>query len=226
MGRGVFAVTIMLSGSLMGVQQAQAHGGDPSLIHACVHSLSGVIQIIAPSGTCRRGWTPTDWSITGPQGPTGATGPAGPTGAIGATGATGPAGPAGPDGPQGIPGPNTTILTGGTLDNAALTAGGTITMSPGNGLGIDTPLPAGELTNLRVQADQQPGVGGSYTFTVLVNGAPTGITCTISGAAEDSCEDTINSVTIVAGDRLWLQAVASAGATTTEVSWSLTHTAP
>lgn len=101
-------------------------------------------------------------------------------------------------------------------------------MSPGNGLGIETPLPAGELSDLRVQSDQQPGEGQTYTFTVLVNGLATGITCTMSGALEDSCQDEINSVTIATGDQLLVQAVASAGATLpgTEVSWSLIYTAP
>lgn len=126
----VLAVVVTLSGGFMGVQQVQAHGGDPSLVHSCVNSRSGTIQIIAPNGTCRRNWTPTDWSIAGPQGPQGVqgpagpqglqgatgpqglAGPAGPAGSPGATGPVGPAGPAGPEGPTGAPGgPDTAILT-------------------------------------------------------------------------------------------------------------------
>lgn len=115
---------------------------------------------------------------------------------------------------------------GGTLDNGPLTAGVTnIVMSPGNGRGLDTPLPAGTLSNLRVRTDQPPGSGEIHTFIVVVNDVATAITCTISDP-NTSCEDTTNSVTIAAGDRLWVFAIASGSAMTTEVSWSLTHTAP
>ena len=162
-----------------------------------------------------------DWSITGPQGPAGAPGATGPTGPQGAQGVAGSTGLAGADG---APGTNTTILTGGTLDTFPLIAGGSINMSPGNGVGNPTLLPAGNLSNLRVLTIP-PGDGTSYTFTVSVNLVLTPVTCTISNL-DDFCEDTTNSVTIVAGDWVWLHADASAGARTTIVTWSLTHTAP
>ena len=78
-----------------------AHGGDGSLIHACVNP-AGQIRIIGANDTCKNQETALDWGIVGPPG---AAGPQGPQGDPGAAGATGPAGPQGPQGPQGDPGP-------------------------------------------------------------------------------------------------------------------------
>jgi hypothetical protein len=50
---------------------ASAHGGDANRIHSCVKSAApgkGAVYIIAPNETCASGFTPTDWSITGPAG--------------------------------------------------------------------------------------------------------------------------------------------------------------
>src|SRR5262245_8138095 len=65
-----------------------ANGG----IHGCYRPTTGQL-IVATSGKgCEEGWTPLNWSQTGPTGlagPTGATGVTGPTGTTGATGPTG-----------------------------------------------------------------------------------------------------------------------------------------
>jgi hypothetical protein len=53
---GTFAATLV-----------RAHGGDPSLIHACVKTNNGSIRIISASGTCGQGETPLDWSIQSPS---------------------------------------------------------------------------------------------------------------------------------------------------------------
>ena len=98
-----------LTGTLVGViwlglagatPGAFAHGGDPTLIHACKSNLFGTLRIVAPNTNCTRFETAIDWSITGPAGPTGATGP------------TGPQGPAGPAFP--IACPPDSVLTGTT----------------------------------------------------------------------------------------------------------------
>jgi len=68
---------------------AYGHGGDTSLVHACVKR-NGGLRIIAPDGTCKKNETALDWSISGVPGPQGPQGPIGPQGA------TGPQGPAGP----------------------------------------------------------------------------------------------------------------------------------
>jgi hypothetical protein len=52
---------------------ASAHGGDPTLIHACVKNAApnkGTVKIVSPSTICPAGYTNTDWAIQGPPGPT------------------------------------------------------------------------------------------------------------------------------------------------------------
>jgi hypothetical protein len=39
-----------------------AHGGDPSLIHACVNSSSGTIKIVGPDTTCKPHEQAVDWA--------------------------------------------------------------------------------------------------------------------------------------------------------------------
>lgn len=101
--RGGMLAAIVGGALALAAGAAWAHGGDPSIIHACVNSEGGTIKIIAPTGVCQSGWTAMDWSVAGPQGPAGATGP------TGATGATGPAGPAFP-----IACPSDSVLVGTT----------------------------------------------------------------------------------------------------------------
>lgn len=78
-----------------------AHGGDTTVIHACVTSIPigrQVIQIpriVGANEACLAGETALDWNIQGIPGPKGDRGD---------TGAAGPAGPAGPVGPQGLQG--------------------------------------------------------------------------------------------------------------------------
>jgi len=74
---------------------AFAHGGDPSLVHACVWSANGNLRIVAPDEACKPHETPLDWAIQGTPGPAGPPGPPGPAG---------PPGEAGPEGPPGAPG--------------------------------------------------------------------------------------------------------------------------
>jgi hypothetical protein len=45
---------------------AYGHGGDTSLIHACVKKSNGALRIIAPSGTCKKIETALDWNVSGP----------------------------------------------------------------------------------------------------------------------------------------------------------------
>jgi hypothetical protein len=77
------------------------HGGDTSLIHACV-AKDGTIRIIGANVTCKGNETALDWNIQGPQGLPGSQGiqgiqgiqgPPGDDGEDGATGETGPRGP-------------------------------------------------------------------------------------------------------------------------------------
>jgi hypothetical protein len=45
---------------------AHAHGGDPTLIHACVNKSSGEVKIVGPSGSCKTHETAVDWPGTSP----------------------------------------------------------------------------------------------------------------------------------------------------------------
>ena len=85
-----------------GVMLVNAHGGNASLIHACVKNSNGSIRIVAANSSCNaNNETALDWNILGPQGPQGPAGPDGPQGPIGPQGAEGPQGPAGEAGEQG-----------------------------------------------------------------------------------------------------------------------------
>jgi hypothetical protein len=91
--------------ALLAPATASAHGGDPSLVHACVNNGSNNVRIVGASQGCLNSETARHWAITGPQGPAGPTGPQGPAGPQGDTGLQGPQGTTGPQGPQGTTGP-------------------------------------------------------------------------------------------------------------------------
>lgn len=59
----------------------------------------------------------------------------------------------------------------------------------------------GVLDKLLVDMGSSPGAGKSYTFTVYQNGGATGLTVTISDT-DTQGEDSSNTVTVTAGDRL------------------------
>jgi hypothetical protein len=99
----LFALLLVLSG----VTYVNAHGGDTSLIHACVNKLNRSVKIVSATTNCPLGYFALHWSIKGPKGDTGATGlmgPQGPQGEPGTVGLQGPQGDIGPAGPQGIQG--------------------------------------------------------------------------------------------------------------------------
>ena len=78
----VASAAVAVASLLIAGSPALAHGGDTSIIHACVDSEEdGETFIVGPNDLC----DPEDevavhWSITGPQGPTGPSGPSGPAG--------------------------------------------------------------------------------------------------------------------------------------------------
>lgn len=65
---------------------------------------------------------------------------------------------------------------------------------------------AGTLSHLRVEVNTAPGAGKNFTYTVMVNGVASALTCTIADANTDA-EDTTHTVAIVAGDRIALRSV-------------------
>jgi hypothetical protein len=82
--------------SMSGVMYVSAHGGDVTLIHACVTNRTGAVRIVSATSTCDANKeTALDWGIQGPQGPKGDIGPQGLQGLKGDVGPMGPQGPAG-----------------------------------------------------------------------------------------------------------------------------------
>jgi hypothetical protein len=47
---------------------AQAHGGDSTLVHACIAN-SGVVKLVKPDEDCNGSWSALHWGIQGPPGP-------------------------------------------------------------------------------------------------------------------------------------------------------------
>lgn len=68
------------------------------------------------------------------------------------------------------------------------------------------------IKNLYVQAGAAPGSGQSWTLTLRVGGTSTSVTCTMSGGGASACNDTTHSASVVPGNVVDLQVVASASA--------------
>ena len=78
-------ITVLLG--LSSVMYVSAHGGDVTLIHACVTNRTGAVRIVSATTTCDANKeTALDWGIQGPKGDKGDTGPKGPQGPAGVLG--------------------------------------------------------------------------------------------------------------------------------------------
>jgi len=79
---------------------------------------------------------------------------------------------------------------------------------------VETTLAVGTRTatirNLYCDLGTAPGGADTAITTVRVNGVDSVVTCTMTGAAV-TCHDTTHSITVVAGDRLTIKSVSSAG---------------
>ena len=53
--------TLVLALAMAGPFAVHAHGGDTTLVHACVNSASGVMRVVGPSEACRNGEFALDW---------------------------------------------------------------------------------------------------------------------------------------------------------------------
>jgi hypothetical protein len=116
--RGTLIVLVVMFTASLTAWAVSAHGGDTTLIHACVRVANpnndddgdeaehadkakarlGSIRIVEANEDCKKNEVALDWNIQGPPGPAGPAGPQGPQGDVG------PAGPAGPPGPSGVSG--------------------------------------------------------------------------------------------------------------------------
>ncbi len=102
--------------AMLGPVTAEAHGGDASVIHACVHRSSQQVRIVGANDGCRRPEIAVHWSSSGAPGP---------------QGPQGPQGPVGPPGPQGAPGSTGGTIKGRLTACAAQDFTGTLVFVPG-----------------------------------------------------------------------------------------------
>jgi hypothetical protein len=90
--RFLSAILLVAMLSMSGVMYVSAHGGDITLIHACVTNRTGAVRIVSATTTCDANKEiALDWGIQGPKGDKGNTGDVGPMGPQGPEGKTGPA---------------------------------------------------------------------------------------------------------------------------------------
>ena len=82
--RFLSAILLVVMLSMSGVMYVSAHGGDATLIHACVINRTGAVRIVSATTACDANKeTALDWGIQGPKGDKGDTGPQGPQGKTG-----------------------------------------------------------------------------------------------------------------------------------------------
>lgn len=148
--------------------------------------------------------------------------PTGPTGPQGVQGPPGPVGPQGATGPSNVPvlGSSGSGVISGLVVPVTLYVGLASMGDTESKQSFAFPV-AGTLKNLRVKTSNNPGSGQSYAFTVMVNGASTGITCNYSGGGT-TCSDLTHTAAITEGQTISLKAVASGFAAATSItSWTL-----
>jgi hypothetical protein len=76
------------------------------------------------------------------------------------------------------------------------------------------------LTNLYVATSSNLGAGHTATLTIMTNGVATPIAVTISGASQNTGNDTTHSVTIPAGTLVGVRVVTGAAISLVDWSWS------
>jgi hypothetical protein len=191
---------------------------------------AGATGATGPSGAAGATGATGPSGASGATGATGAQGPIGPTGATGAQGAQGPIGPTGATGAQGAQGPigptGATGATGATGSGGASVYAGNIVnpaattffMPPSgcsacasvaltyNQAAATMPV-ACTMDRLYVTQFAQSGASTTLTVTLMRNGSPTTITCSLSTATSGSasCNDTAHTVSFNPGETFALQ---------------------
>jgi hypothetical protein len=66
--RVLIAFGMAIGGILWVAERAEAHGGDPSVIHGCVQKSSGLVRIVAANESCRDTETALHFGGQAPQG--------------------------------------------------------------------------------------------------------------------------------------------------------------
>lgn len=78
MKKNSFIALLLILAVFFGVTSvALAHGGNTSLVHACINKTSGAVRIVGANTNCNATENALHWSITGPRGPRGYQGPQG-----------------------------------------------------------------------------------------------------------------------------------------------------
>ena len=77
----------------------------------------------------------------------------------------------------------------------------------------------GVIKNLRVRLNASPGGTDKYTFTLMLNGAPTALTLDIIGAATTG-SDMVNEITVTGGDYVCLRCVPTDTPTARYATWT------
>ncbi|GAJ07571.1 unnamed protein product, partial [marine sediment metagenome] len=77
----------------------------------------------------------------------------------------------------------------------------------------------GKIKNLRVKLDGSPGTGKKYTFTLLLNAAPSALTLEIADTATSGA-DTTHEVDVVAGDYVSLRCEPTNTPTARYATWT------
>ena len=152
--------------STLVVDRLGAHGGDSSVVHACVRNEIGLVVVIGENESCPADWTSRDWEIQGPAGLAGPTGPAGPEGLDGDTGPTGLQGPEGGPGPTGLQGLQGDPGPAGPAGSSLWSQSGSDIRYTDGKVGVGTSFPAARLDVVQ----------GFFTNPVLSvsNGGPAG----------------------------------------------------
>ena len=216
----VAAGAMLLSGAPAAV--AQLNG---NTLHGCVKPKTGDLRLLvdATDACVTKGnkEVPVSWPAVptpGPKGDKGDTGAKGDKGDKGDKGIAGDQGSAGTQGIQGPAGSNLNII-GGSTGADELFNSGVQYISVLNGKRTrlieeaEFIMPVdGDMSHFSVTLSMRPGLTGTgrfFTFTVLKDGSPTTLACTVFELAT-SCSDLGDVVSFVAGEKLVIQVTAGA----------------
>jgi collagen triple helix repeat protein len=161
--RGVAAAVVVVAAVVAGGIAYASIPDANGVIHGCYRPTTGQLIVIKSDGKgCETGWTPLNWSQTGPTGLAGPTGPTGVTGATGPTGTTGPAGTTGPTGPTGTL--SSAYVDGVVSAIAPVLPGGTVNFD-------NTLIGSGIVVGALPDKTYTVPTGGVYQVTVDLQGA-------------------------------------------------------
>src|SRR4051794_15423067 len=146
-------------------------------IVGCYAKKGGKLRVLQKGTNCRRAEKKLRWNQAGRRGPAGVRGLRGPGGPRGSSASS--------------------MLTGNTM-NITVPSGSVAylhTSGPSDAWGAPTfaemlsPNRPVLARDLAIQLGGPAGANESYVVTLLLNGAPTALTCTVAGAVQMSCSD-------------------------------------